>query len=214
MNHKKLGVAIIGCGIISSSHVKAYQAFSDKCEIKAVCDVFPNKAITLAESIDKDVLVFTDFKDLLKREDIDVVSICTPPFAHKEAVIEAFKAGKHVICEKPLAASLEECDEMIAAAEKYLFSDEVKKAYETDPQFDAPIVPQPAFTDAEQETIAIKGEAVTKRRDEEVAKFILGERSFDEWESFVEEMKNLGVEDMVKIYSDAHQRMLEVDLNK
>jgi UDP-N-acetyl-2-amino-2-deoxyglucuronate dehydrogenase len=119
MKKNKLGVAIIGCGIISSSHVKAYQAFNDQCEIKAVCDLVPEKASQLASTIGEGVMVYTDFKEMLSREDIHVVSVCTPPFAHKEAVIETFKANKHVLCEKPLAASLEDCDEMIAAAKNY-----------------------------------------------------------------------------------------------
>jgi UDP-N-acetyl-2-amino-2-deoxyglucuronate dehydrogenase len=119
MKNNKLGVAIIGCGIISKSHVKAYQHFNEQCEIKAVCDVVPDKAGKLASSINENVMAYTQYKELLARNDIDVVSICTPPFAHKEVVIEALKEGKHVLCEKPLAASLAECDEMIAAAKKY-----------------------------------------------------------------------------------------------
>ncbi len=119
MKDSQFGVAIIGCGIISNSHVKAYQAFPDQCKIKAVCDLVPEKASKLASSIGSDVMFYTKIKDLLAREDIDVVSVCTPPFAHKEAVIESVKAGKHVLCEKPLAASLEDCDDMIKAAKKY-----------------------------------------------------------------------------------------------
>lgn len=119
MKDSQFGVAIIGCGKISDSHVKAYQAFPDQCTIKAVCDLVPEKARELASSIGSDVMVYTKLEDLLARKDIDVVSVCTPPFAHKEAVIESVKAGKHVLCEKPLAASLEDCDEMIEAAKKY-----------------------------------------------------------------------------------------------
>lgn len=118
MVKRRFGVAIIGCGIISLEHVKAYQAFSEQCEIKAVCDLLPEKASKLANFIGGNVRVYTDFKEVISREDIDIVSICTPPFAHKEAVIAAFTAGKHVLCEKPLAASLADCDEMIEVATK------------------------------------------------------------------------------------------------
>jgi putative aldouronate transport system substrate-binding protein len=94
-----------------------------------------------------------------------------------------------------------------------LFSDEVKQAYETDGQYDAPLVPEPAFTDAEQEKLSIQGESILKHRDEEVAKFILGERDFSEWDEFVSEMKDLGVEEMTMMYAEAHKRMLEADIN-
>ena len=119
MKSNKFGVAIIGCGIISDSHIQAYEANNDRCEIKAVCDLIPEKASQLASSINKEVMVYTDIQELLRREDIDIISICTPPFAHVNVAIAALKAGKHVLCEKPLAASLEECDEIIEAAKKY-----------------------------------------------------------------------------------------------
>ncbi|WP_069201822.1 extracellular solute-binding protein [Bacillus niameyensis] len=94
-----------------------------------------------------------------------------------------------------------------------LFSDEVKKAYEDDPQYDAPVVPVPAFTDEEQEIIAIKGEAIAKHRDEEIAKFIIGKRDFSEWDAYVEEIKKLGIDEMLEIHTKAYKRMLEVELN-
>ena len=93
-----------------------------------------------------------------------------------------------------------------------LFSDEVKKAYEENPQYDAPIVPVPAFSEEEQELIAIQGEAITKHRDEEIAKFIIGDRDLSEWEAFVQEVQNLGVEEIVDIYDAAYTRMQEAEL--
>ncbi|MBS4218698.1 Gfo/Idh/MocA family oxidoreductase [Bacillus sp. FJAT-49711] len=116
---EKLGVAIIGSGGISYAHVEAYQQFSHQCSIKAVCDVSADRANHLASYIDKETEIYINYKDILSRNDIDVVSICTPPYTHKEVVVEALKHGKHVLCEKPLAASLQECDEMIAASKKY-----------------------------------------------------------------------------------------------
>ncbi|WP_066190965.1 MULTISPECIES: extracellular solute-binding protein [Gracilibacillus] len=94
-----------------------------------------------------------------------------------------------------------------------LFSDEVKQAYEESPQYDAPIVPKPAFTSEEQETIAIQGESIMKHRDEEIAKFIIGDRDLAEWDDYVQEMENLGVQDLVDIHAEAYQRMQEVELN-
>ncbi|MCR2821180.1 Gfo/Idh/MocA family protein [Lederbergia panacisoli] len=119
MWENKLGVAIIGSGGISYAHVEAYQQFGNQCSIKAVCDVSEERAVRLASYIGKEVEIYKNCKAILSRNDIDIVSICTPPFTHKEVVVEALKHGKHVLCEKPLAASLQECDEMIAASKKY-----------------------------------------------------------------------------------------------
>jgi len=94
-----------------------------------------------------------------------------------------------------------------------LFSDEVKKAYEEDPQYDAPVVPAPSFNDEEQEKLSIQGEAIKKHRDEEIAKFIIGKRDFSKWDDYVSEMKKLGVEEISDMYAKAHKRMLEVELN-
>lgn len=109
----KFGVGIVGCGGISGAHAKGYLALGDQCEIKAVSDLYIDKAERLASNIGGEVDVYKDYQDLLARPDIDVVSICTPPYAHKAPVIDALKAGKHVLVEKPFAGSLQDCDEMI-----------------------------------------------------------------------------------------------------
>jgi predicted dehydrogenase len=62
--------------------------------------------------------VYEDYKELLKRNDIDLVSVCTPPYTHAEIAIDASHSGKHVLVEKPMASSLEECDAMNEAAMK------------------------------------------------------------------------------------------------
>jgi predicted dehydrogenase len=72
-----------------------------------------------ARGIDRPVDIYEDYRQLLQRDDLDVVSICTPPFAHKEPVMEALRNGKHVLCEKPLAPSLQDCDDMIEASRRY-----------------------------------------------------------------------------------------------
>ncbi len=113
-----LKVAIIGAGAISSAHIEAYLEFSNHCKIVALCDIYPEKAAKRAEEYNLDVEVYKDFQSLLSREDIDLVSVCTPPYTHAETAIALLNAGKHVIVEKPMASSLEECDAMNAAAEK------------------------------------------------------------------------------------------------
>lgn len=90
MIKRSLGVAIIGCDVISLEHVKAFQVFSDQFEIKAVCDLLPKKASKLVNYIGQNVMEYTEFKEVVFREEIDVVSVCTPPFSHKVTVIAGF----------------------------------------------------------------------------------------------------------------------------
>jgi predicted dehydrogenase len=111
-----LKIAIIGTGNIAQAHIEGYLAFPEKCRIVALYDDVPAKAEekkrlnSLAEAI-----VYQSYPDLLAAGGIDLVSICTPPFCHAEIAIAALRAGIHVLVEKPMAASLEECDRMLKA---------------------------------------------------------------------------------------------------
>lgn len=111
-----IGVAILGAGDIANIHIEAYQAFADRCRIVALADIFTEKAEEKKAKYGLDCDVVADYKELLGRGDVDLVSICLPPASHCEAAVDFLKAGKHVLCEKPMAPSLEECDRMIAAA--------------------------------------------------------------------------------------------------
>jgi UDP-N-acetyl-2-amino-2-deoxyglucuronate dehydrogenase len=113
----KLGVGIIGCGGISRKHIEACLSLEEYCEIKGVADIDLAKAQSAAAGIGAKVGAYDDYHRLLERDDIDVIGICTPPFAHKDPAVDALRAGKHVLVEKPFAASLEECDEMMGAAD-------------------------------------------------------------------------------------------------
>ena len=113
-----LNVAIIGTGAISPAHIKAYLGFSDKCKIVALCDIYPEKAQQKAEDFNLDVDVYEDYKLLLERKDIDLISVCTPPYTHAQIAIDFLNAGKNVLVEKPMASSLEECDAMNEAAKR------------------------------------------------------------------------------------------------
>jgi predicted dehydrogenase len=111
-----LGVAIIGTGVICERHIEAYLAHQDRCAIRALCDLFPEKAEKLKEKYGlAQAQVYASYEEILPRGDIRLVSICTPPFTHAPAAIALMGAGKHVVTEKPMAASLEECDAMLAA---------------------------------------------------------------------------------------------------
>lgn len=111
-----INVAIIGTGNISPQHIKGYMEFKDQCNIVALVDIYPEKARAKAKEFGLDVEVFDSHKSILDREDIDLVSICTPPYTHAEITIDCLNHGKDVLVEKPMAASLEECDRMIKAA--------------------------------------------------------------------------------------------------
>lgn len=111
-------VAVIGTGNIAPAHVKSYLAFPGRCKIVALVDIFPEKAEKMKADFGLDAQVFDSHKKLLGRSDIGLVDICTPPFCHAEIAVDFLNDGKNVVTEKPMAASLEECDRMIAAAEK------------------------------------------------------------------------------------------------
>ncbi|NDB22205.1 MAG: gfo/Idh/MocA family oxidoreductase, partial [Proteobacteria bacterium] len=98
---RNLRVGVIGTGRISGSHITGYLN-TEGVELYGVCDVVGERATAAAEkhSIPH---VFKDYEELVACPEIDLVSICTPPFAHKDPTIAALEAGKHVLCEKPMA---------------------------------------------------------------------------------------------------------------
>ena len=113
--NKKLGIGIIGSGgIAQSHHMPGYASIPDKCEILAVCDANPEVAKTAAEKFGVGK-IFTDYHELLAMPEIDAVSIATPNAFHKQPTIDALRAGKHVLCEKPMAMNGAEAREMMAA---------------------------------------------------------------------------------------------------
>lgn len=118
MTQNKIGIAVIGAGAIADVHIQAYLQYPDLCEIRAVCDLYPEKAQQLIDRYRLQAKIYKDYHKALQNEQIDAVSICLPPSMHPQISIEASQAGKHVLCEKPMAGSLEECDSMIEAAQK------------------------------------------------------------------------------------------------
>ena len=110
-------VAIVGTGGISHAHIQAYLQFPDRCKIVALADIIPGKAQRVKEQYGLEAEVFTDHRDLLGMK-INLVDVCTPPYVHAEITINALRSGKNVVCEKPMAASLEECDAMLRARDE------------------------------------------------------------------------------------------------
>ncbi len=112
-----IGVAIIGTGDIANFHIEAYLGFADRCQIRAVVDLFPQKAQDKVDKYGLNCEALADYKELLARDDIGLVSICLPPSLHGPVTEDFLLAKKHVLCEKPMAPTLQECDRMLAAAE-------------------------------------------------------------------------------------------------
>jgi UDP-N-acetylglucosamine 3-dehydrogenase len=112
----KLKVGVVGLGSIARyRHLPEFD-LNKNVEIAAVCDVVPERAEEMAEKYG--AKAFTDYRELLKLEEIDAISVCLPNYLHAPVSIDAFTAGKHVLCEKPMATSCEEAEAMIAAAKE------------------------------------------------------------------------------------------------
>jgi predicted dehydrogenase len=90
-------------------HVWSFRRMKDRYAVAAVCDLDQAKAAEAAERIGADVLTF---EQVLERDDIELVDLCTPPSLHLEQITAVLEAGKHAICEKPLVGSLAAADEL------------------------------------------------------------------------------------------------------
>src|SRR6266436_4152209 len=112
-NTNRLRTAIVGCGKVAGTHALAYQTLPNS-QLVAVCDVAAERAQALADKFQ--VNAYIDLAEMLKREKVDVLSVCTQHTQHPAAVEVAASAGVHVISEKPLAVDLTSCDRAMAAA--------------------------------------------------------------------------------------------------
>ncbi|MBZ4665894.1 Gfo/Idh/MocA family oxidoreductase [Mahella sp.] len=116
---EKVKVGIIGVGgIANGKHMPSLSALSN-VEMVAFCDLIEERALEGAKKYGvPGAKVFTDYKDLLAMDDIDVVHVCTPNNAHAPITIAALEAGKHVMCEKPMAKNSDEARAMLEAAKR------------------------------------------------------------------------------------------------
>lgn len=117
---KKIGIGIVGCGGIANAKHIPNLLKDDRVEIRGICESFvPERA---AEAREKFALsacgICEDIGELLSRADIDVIHICTPNQGHAPLTIRALEAGKHVLCEKPMATNVAEAEDMVAAAKR------------------------------------------------------------------------------------------------
>jgi len=122
---KEIGIGIIGYGFMGKTHTYGYKTiplYYDnlpfKIKLVGVCTRDIKKA-EYAKEINGFEFATANPDDIFSRDDIDVVNICTPNMFHKEAIIKALKAGKHVYCDKPLAISFKEADEITDMLSEY-----------------------------------------------------------------------------------------------
>ena len=114
---KKVRYALIGCGKFGNRHMEALTVIPE-VEIVALCDGYKEKCEAIKAQYSLDANCYTDPKEMLANEEIDIVTVVTSDQSHKEATVAALKAGCHVLCEKPMALLSEDCEEMIKAADE------------------------------------------------------------------------------------------------
>jgi len=115
-----VGIALIGAGgIAQGAHLPAYKKLESegKVRIIALADIVESTAKAAAEKFDVP-RIFSDYREMLLLKEIDAIDVCTPNYVHKQPVLDAFAAGKHVLCEKPIALNAIEGSEMVAAGRK------------------------------------------------------------------------------------------------
>src|SRR5215472_3167223 len=130
-------VAVVGCGVGRNHIAQGYRQYPDKFRVEALCDVDAARLAAVAEefSIPRRT---RSFDEVLRMDNVDIVDICTPVALHFGQILAALAAGKEIVCEKPLAASLAEVDRVIAAEKEavgrvmpifqYRFGNGVQKA--------------------------------------------------------------------------------------
>jgi predicted dehydrogenase len=106
------GVAVVGLGV-GRAHLWAWKRLPEHFLVAAVCDHDDDRRAATAERF-TDAFAARDLDELLGRDDVDVIDLCTPPSLHLDQITRALRAGKDVVCEKPLVASPDEVDQLLA----------------------------------------------------------------------------------------------------
>jgi UDP-N-acetylglucosamine 3-dehydrogenase len=97
-----LKVALVGVGGISGAHIPAWESMDD-AELVAICDIRPERMENYP-----DKRHYTDFDEMLEKEDVDILDICLPTFLHADFAVKAMEKGINVICEKPISLKRED----------------------------------------------------------------------------------------------------------
>ncbi len=117
MKQKKVKFAVVGVGGLGRSHMIGIQKNSDIAEIEAICDISEEFLKSRGDELGVERR-YTDYYKMLEDGGFDCVILATPDCIHREHAVAACEAGYHVLCEKPLAQTVEDCNAMIAASEK------------------------------------------------------------------------------------------------
>lgn len=113
----KVRLAIVGCGTISQLNVPGYLQH-DRCEIAALCDPNRQRAESRAKQWGISPKIYTDYKDVLDDPGVEAVELLTPTHLHTQQIIAGLDAGKHVSCQKPIASTIAETDEIDTAVKR------------------------------------------------------------------------------------------------
>ena len=111
-----LNVAVVGCGYWGPNLIRNFNSLSD-CKVKMICDVEMNR-LEHIKNLYPEVEITTKFDEVVDDSDIDAIAIAVPVCFHYTMAMKSLKAGKHTFIEKPMASSLEECEELIKLANK------------------------------------------------------------------------------------------------
>ena len=117
MEQKQLGICLIGCGRAGMIHARNYKNKVPNAHMVACVDAVEAAAKAAAEEMGIDKY-YTDYHQILNDPEVDAVVVVAPTDLHKQIVVDCAAAGKHIFCEKPMAMTVEECDEMIEACDK------------------------------------------------------------------------------------------------
>ena len=118
MKASSIGIAVIGCGRAGLIHARNFAAGAGGARLVALCD--PSSEALAAAGTELAVSTrYTDYRQVLADAAVKAIVVVTPTSLHRDIVVAAAQAGKHILCEKPLAMTAAECDDMIRATEKY-----------------------------------------------------------------------------------------------
>ena len=115
--NKKLRYAVVGCGNFGGQHLEALSRIAG-IEVVALADVHIESCEEKKATFNLDANCYSDYNEMLKNEEIDIVTVATADKAHTGATVAALRAGCHVLCEKPMALFTEDCEEMIKTADE------------------------------------------------------------------------------------------------
>ena len=103
-----MGICVVGAGAMGTRHARLWKTV-ENVRLVAVADTNGERAEKLAKELDFDRWS-TDFRSVVPRRDVDIVSVCTPAFHHPDVTVFAAGRGKHVLCEKPISLTIEDAD--------------------------------------------------------------------------------------------------------